>query len=166
MRNLHDHAPSTKLKRKMLDQLSDFHEIEWRDILAAYDDRDDVVEMYRSCGLDGKVLRIHSLCAMTPPAPPLKKRAPDILAAAADTFRQRNALYGDNYLRFGKICAEMFPDGVTLATPEDFNRFGIFVQCLAKFTRYSANMERGGHEDSAMDLSVYAAMLVELTNAP
>lgn len=91
----------------------------------------------------------------------MNKRAPDILEEAADTYRQRNAVYGDNYLRFGRIMYEMFPD--TELTPDAFNRLGVFVQCLSKLTRYAENMKNGGHYDSALDLSVYAAMLAELT---
>jgi hypothetical protein len=91
----------------------------------------------------------------------MNKRAPDILEEAADTYRQRNALYGDNYLRFGRIMKEMFPD--TEITVDGFNRLGVFVQCLSKLTRYAENMNTGGHYDSALDLSVYAAMLAELT---
>lgn len=91
----------------------------------------------------------------------MNKRAPDILEEAADTYRQRNAVYGDNYLRFGRIMKEMFPD--TEITTDGFNRLGVFVQCLSKLTRYAENMNKGGHYDSALDLSVYAAMLAELT---
>jgi hypothetical protein len=55
----------------------------------------------------------------------------------------------------------MFPD--TEITVDGFNRLGVFVQCLSKLTRYAENMNTGGHYDSALDLSVYAAMLAELT---
>lgn len=91
----------------------------------------------------------------------MNKRAPEILEDAAATYRERNALYGDNYLKFGRIMKEMFPD--TEITVDGFNRLGVFVQCLSKLTRYAENMENGGHYDSALDLSVYAAMLAELT---
>lgn len=91
----------------------------------------------------------------------MSKRAPDILEEAAATYRQRNAVYGDNYLRFGNIMKEMFPD--TEVSAQGFNRLGVFVQCLSKLTRYAQNMDKGGHYDSALDLSVYAAMLAELT---
>jgi hypothetical protein len=91
----------------------------------------------------------------------MNKRAPEILEEAAATYRQRNAVYGDNYLKFGRIMKEMFSD--TEITVDGFNRLGVFVQCLSKLTRYAENMEKGGHYDSALDLSVYAAMLAELT---
>jgi hypothetical protein len=91
----------------------------------------------------------------------MNKRAPEILEEAAKTYRERNALYGDNYLKFGRIMKEMFSD--TEITVDGFNRLGVFVQCLSKLTRYAENMDKGGHFDSALDLSVYAAMLAELT---
>ena len=91
----------------------------------------------------------------------MNKRAPEILEDAAKTYRERNALYGDNYLKFGRIMKEMFSD--TEITVDGFNRLGVFVQCLSKLTRYAENMNTGGHYDSALDLSVYAAMLAELT---
>ena len=99
----------------------------------------------------------------TPGKVPVKLRAPDLLAAAADTFRQRNALYGDNYTRFGDIMMGIFPAGVELRTAADFNRYGQLFMCMCKLTRYAENFNKGGHQDSAHDLTVYAAMLEEMT---
>jgi hypothetical protein len=95
------------------------------------------------------------------PAP----RAPDLLDAAAKTFRERNAIYGDTYLNFGIAAAACFPDGLVVKPGDTraFNRLGLFVQCLGKLMRYGANIETGGHQDSAHDLCVYAAMLEEVT---
>lgn len=92
--------------------------------------------------------------------------AADILDAAADTYRERNKLYGDNYKHFGAACVAMFPHGLTLRTAGDWNRLGVFIQATSKLTRYAQNFSRGGHIDSAHDLSVYAAMLQELTELP
>ena len=87
---------------------------------------------------------------------------PEMLRNAAEIYEERNKLYGDNYKRFGPIMALLFPDGLTLETGDDHNRFGIFVQMLAKFTRYAQNFEKGGHPDSLDDLAVYSMMLQEL----
>lgn len=89
--------------------------------------------------------------------------APELLEAAAATYRERNAVYGDNYKYFGIAMCGLFPQGVTLRTADDFNRMGVLVQCLSKLSRYAQNLERGGHIDSALDLTTYAAMLNELT---
>lgn len=93
-----------------------------------------------------------------------KKSVPELLRECAETYEQRNKLYGDNYKKFGRVMSAIFPNGLSLYTVEEFNRLGIFIQCLSKLTRYSENLTRGGHQDSAHDLSVYAAMLEELTD--
>lgn len=98
------------------------------------------------------------------PVPALANLALKHLEEAAATFRERNAMYGNNYQRFGNIMALMFPNGVRLETDADFNRFGQLFMCMCKLTRYAENMDRGGHQDSARDLIVYAAMLEEMTN--
>ena len=92
-------------------------------------------------------------------------RAPEILAAAAETFRSRNALYGDNYLRFGTVFLGMFPGGVLprVTTPGDMDRLQLMMQALNKLLRYAESFKSGGHRDSARDLCVYAAMLEEVT---
>ena len=93
------------------------------------------------------------------------KTVPEILRDCASTYEERNKMYGDNYKKFGNAMAAIFPNGLSLHTIEEFNRLGIFIQCLSKLTRYSESLTRGGHQDSAHDLSVYAAMLEELTDA-
>lgn len=84
------------------------------------------------------------------------------LEAKARVFEERNKLYGDNYKRFGYVMVALFPNGLNLKSAEDFNRFGILVQLVAKETRYAENFVRGGHDDSLDDTAVYAMMLKEL----
>ena len=98
----------------------------------------------------------------TPPQSPVAS-VPEILEAGAETFRQRNAMYGGNYQWFGKVMAAMFPGGLRLQTEEDWGRAGALIFCAAKLQRYAAASHVGGHADSAHDLMVYAAMLEELT---
>ena len=93
------------------------------------------------------------------------KSVPELLRDCAQTYEERNRVYGDNYKKFGHVMAAIFPNGLRLETADEHNRFGVFVQCLSKLTRYAESIERGGHPDSAHDLSVYAAMLEELTDA-
>jgi hypothetical protein len=92
------------------------------------------------------------------------KKVPEMLRDAAAIYEERNKLYGDNYKRFGYMMAELFPNGLSLKGPDDFNRIGIFVQVVSKLTRYSENLTRGGHADSLDDMAVYAMMLQELDN--
>ena len=85
----------------------------------------------------------------------------DCMKAAQRTFEERRAVYGENYLRFGRVMQAMFPDGLTVGTEEDWNRLGLFVQQVSKLTRYS-NDFRNGHVDSVHDCGVYSFMLESL----
>lgn len=87
------------------------------------------------------------------------------LEEKAALFEQRNALYGNNYLRFGPIMSQMLA-GQTLDCndPKVMNRIGIFVQITAKMTRYGNMFTAGGHDDSLDDISVYAMMLKQIDN--
>lgn len=89
-------------------------------------------------------------------------RVPEMLRESAQTFEERNKVYGDNYRKFGRVMTAIFPEGIELRTAEDHNRFGVFVQMVGKVTRYAENFNRGGHSDSLLDLAVYSQMLREL----
>lgn len=80
----------------------------------------------------------------------------------AQTYEERNKLYGDNYKNFGPAMASIFPRGLTVSTADDWNRLGVFVQIAAKITRYAEQFEKGGHADSLHDAAVYTAMLTEV----
>lgn len=79
----------------------------------------------------------------------------------ADLFEERNKVYGDNFLHFGKVMKGIFPRGLVLETEADFNRIGLFVQVISKATRYGQSFAKG-HEDSLDDAAVYAIMLNEV----
>lgn len=91
----------------------------------------------------------------------MDKKVPELLKAAAATYEQRNKIYGDSYKEHGKIMSALFPE-LTLSGVDDFNRFGVLNMMVSKLTRYAANFNEGGHEDSIHDLVVYSAMLLEL----
>lgn len=68
MRGNEDHRDSIELKRTMVLNLPEFYYgIALEDIAAAYDDRQDVVDMYRSYKITAHRLEIHNVCAYTPP---------------------------------------------------------------------------------------------------
>lgn len=92
----------------------------------------------------------------------MKVIAADLLQSGADIFRERNAVYGNNFFKVGPIFAALFPDGLLLKTPEDFNRFHLLMLDVVKTTRYSENWDKGGHDDSLADKAVYSAMLQAL----
>jgi len=89
-----------------------------------------------------------------------KRTAADILAEGANTFRERNKVYGDNYKRAGGAFAALFPNGVTLKTKEDHDRFHLFSLIVVKLSRYAVSIEAGKpHRDSIHDAGVYCAMV-------
>lgn len=93
----------------------------------------------------------------------MSKTAGEILTEMAATYTERNALYKDNYKRFGDLMISLFPNGLTMTTRDEWNRICIFMMISSKLTRYAANFESGGHLDSIHDTGVYSAMLEELT---
>jgi hypothetical protein len=94
-----------------------------------------------------------------------RKAAPEILKEAAETFALRSKIYGSNYTRSGPLLMALFSEkGIpAIKTGEDASRLGLIVMCLTKLQRYAHCFEAGGHQDSARDLQVYAAMLEEFT---
>ncbi len=77
-------------------------------------------------------------------------------------YDERSAVYGDNYLHFGKVMVGVFPHGITLVTEADHCRYSVFSTSLVKHTRYGQMFEKGGHDDSLDDASVYLQMLKEI----
>ena len=128
----------------------------------AQDESEDTLYLQTAAALRAGADALRLSTASVAPTISLRT-APEILHEAATTFQLRNNLYGDNYKQFGHIMQVLFPDGLPCRTPDDYNRLGLLVQCISKLTRYAANMREGGHQDSAHDLCVYAAMLEEMT---
>jgi hypothetical protein len=140
-----DMRASPELK---VDLLRDVAMLDPDEVKVCYDDREDVVGAYLDAGY----------CAVQLGAP---VTVPQILHDMAETFRERDAQYGQTYLRFGGVCAAAFPRGIQLDGADQFARFGVVVQCFGKLLRYVA--QPNGHKDSAHDLAVYAAILESLT---
>lgn len=95
------------------------------------------------------------------PGQPILSPVPGYLRRLGDLFKQRNAVYGDNFLIVGKLMVAMFPDGITLKTEEDHNKFHLFMLKIVKLSRYAVNYEKG-HEDSLDDDIVYTAMVAAI----
>lgn len=91
----------------------------------------------------------------------MTKSVPQALGDLGALFEERNALYKDNYKNFGKTLLGLFPNGVTLKSAEEFNRFALFLQIMHKQSRYAQSILSGGHSDSLDDISVYSQMLRE-----
>jgi hypothetical protein len=95
-------------------------------------------------------------------------KANNLLETSADLFKTKNAEHGDAYLKIGYVLESMFPEGLTLKTHHDFNKFTTLVQMLYKITRM-CNTCFGDKEtihdsvfDSPRDLSVYGAIFGEI----
>jgi len=160
----------------------------------AFDDRQDIVDMYHNNNVAGIVLRIHgdespyneagvrhAPVLATERAPDVAALAqlrqshaniisaklptvPDILRDAAGTFEARNAEYGNAYAELGNVLRAMWPQGLQLHGADEFGRFALMVMGVGKWHRYACSFN-AGHIDSARDAAVYAAMLEELTRA-
>jgi hypothetical protein len=81
----------------------------------------------------------------------------DILAEMADTYRERNAIYGDNWRNVGNVMAALQPEGVSLKTPQDHELFHLYSLVIVKLTRFATSGLT--HIDSARDSAVYWAMI-------
>ena len=105
--------------------------------------------------VDGKgKTRIDGDFKMTKPN--FKKDAGIILDEMADTFRERNKVYGDNFRMVGKLMAVLFPEGV----PKEIlhsDQFHLFELKLVKLSRFA--ISGLSHQDSIHDDGVYSAMI-------
>ena len=86
----------------------------------------------------------------------LPKNPADILADMANTYRERNTVYGDNYKRVGPIMEILFPDGVP-AELLGSDQFHLFELIIVKLSRFAISGLQ--HQDSIHDASVYGAMI-------
>jgi hypothetical protein len=83
--------------------------------------------------------------------------AADILAEMAETYRERNAQYGDNFRVVGPVMELLHPKGVELTDAQDHELFHLYSLLIVKLTRFAnSNLS---HLDSIRDLCVYGAMI-------
>jgi hypothetical protein len=184
MRDNNDTRPSVEVKKSAIGVV--MSESRNREIVAAYDDRPDVVSMYRSLGIKAYVLDKNGVHENNPvnlppraPFPGISEHewrgevgtttealqdraqdASDILAKAAETFKERNAIYRDNAVNVGKVMEALFPNGVNLKNAKDHQIYHLFELILVKLTRFAnTNLH---HKDSIHDVMVYAAMIEPL----
>lgn len=60
MRNRHNYLSSVDLKHQQIDWLQELYDVSMTTVVDAYDDREDVVEMYRSLGINAHVRAINN----------------------------------------------------------------------------------------------------------
>lgn len=90
---------------------------------------------------------------------PLIKTVPEILEEAARTYRERNAVYGDNFRMVAPLVKILFPSGV----PSDLvvrHEWHLFELKLVKLSRFA--ISHLTHLDSIHDDLVYSAMIERL----
>lgn len=86
--------------------------------------------------------------------------AADIERQRANTYEEKNKVYGDNFLKVGAVMEQFFPDGITLKGADAFNLWHLFELQIVKLTRFTnSNLT---HLDSIHDEGVYGAMVEAL----
>jgi len=85
-----------------------------------------------------------------------RKTADQILVEMAQTYRERNAVYGDNYRMVAKLVQILWPHGVPseLVTTDQWHLFELKLVKLSRFA--ISNLT---HLDSIHDDAVYSAMI-------
>ena len=82
--------------------------------------------------------------------------AGDVMESMAETFRERNAEYKDNFKMVGPIMKILFPDGVP-AELLGSHQFHLFELKVVKLSRFAISSLQ--HIDSIHDDGVYSAMI-------
>lgn len=96
------------------------------------------------------------------PLTDFQRRVLGILEESADVYKERSAVYKDNFRAVGRVMYALFPDGRPgLQFPEDYDRWHIFELLIVKLTRYSNNYDTP-HEDSLLDMLPYLGILGSL----
>lgn len=95
----------------------------------------------------------------------MSKQPQDFLADGAETYERKNDDYGDSWRLTGEIMWLILGEQpLTLETPEDFIRFGLWTRRLDKFCRamhgefVSDDVNYESIQDNHRDDMVYAAM--------
>lgn len=90
------------------------------------------------------------------PPPKRETTAADVLAEMAKTYRDRNAVYGDNFKMVARMVGVLFPDGVPpeLVVTDQWHLFELKLVKLSRFAISGLT-----HVDSVHDDAVYGAMI-------
>jgi hypothetical protein len=152
MRSNNDHRSSAAIKSEVASKfIADGHSI-----VAAFDDRDDVLTAYAKLGIAVYIMKINATDGERSPVVTAGTNAAVILADMADTFRERNAMYKDNYKMVPRMVKALWPNGVPpeLVVKDQWHLFELKLVKLARFA--ISNLE---HQDSIHDDAVYSAMI-------
>lgn len=81
----------------------------------------------------------------------------EALEKMAGTFRERNAIYGDNWETVGRMMTALYPSGITVHGEAAFNVHVWLSLIIGKLSRFVNSGHT--HLDSLHDIAVYTAML-------
>lgn len=189
MRKEHDERDALEVKREALGRL---RRAGWTPLLA-FDDRPDIVQMYRDENVPAVVLAAHGdqspHLLPTPESidifalgqlrrevdgrlaqdePLARDRTPglaDAMRHAADIAASRSAEYGNGYRATGGALLALFGGRIPeIRTEREASRLYLTTLALVKLRRLAVTLSAGSHSDSATDLAVYASMMKEFCN--
>lgn len=146
MRPKHNRQPSPVLKVALFEEWakSTSGVQGWNNVVAAYDDRHDVLAAYRQQGVSTTKLLTF------PPG------APEILRGASATYEERNKQYGDNFRNVAPVMQVLFPRGIPAELLHS-SKWHLFELKIVKLTRFANSGLT--HLDSIHDDMVYSAMI-------
>lgn len=156
-RNNADHRSSVAVKRSMVEGIWQ-HDIAIDRVVRAYDDRADICAMYREFGIEAVQLQAHGVCAMTPPRKAEPSPVADLLGEMAATFRERNAVYKDNFKTAGAVLRALYPRGIPPELMGD--ELHLLMLIVVKLSRFVHSNHT--HGDSMVDTGVYSAMIANI----
>ena len=155
MRPEGDYRPSPELKVSLINDWTDmlFSGGTTPEFLGMFDDRADVIAAYQKENWPAQLL--------TKPTAASKEvedcdGTAAILHQMAETFKERNAVYGSNYKMVGPIMELLWPDGISpsVVTTDQFHLFELIIVKLSRFAISDLT-----HQDSIHDAAVYCAMI-------
>jgi hypothetical protein len=160
MRAEGDTQPAVEVKRLIVQSLPEYYSIDIANSVA-FDDREDVVEMYRKYGYNAKVMRIYDPVEFRDAYRQVASVATtsavsEICDQMKSTFEERNAVYKDNYKMVPQLVKVLFPNGVP---PELVvtDQWHLFELKLVKLTRFAISGLT--HKDSIHDDAVYSVLI-------
>lgn len=89
----------------------------------------------------------------------------EVLQECMKIQEERGKVYDRSFNQTGLIYKALLPNGIELNTAEDMALFAALGNVIMKLNRFCANIHDGGHDDSAVDLVNYAAILVHRSRA-
>jgi hypothetical protein len=114
---------------------------------------------FETLTLNGNALDVKQDPGPQMPVSDFGARVLGFLEAAGMTYKERNAVYQDNFRIVGRVMESLFPSGApALHDMHDYNRWHIFELIIVKLTRYVANWGNPDR-DSLVDMLPYIGIL-------